>query len=151
LPTRSAFRGWSTTCSSAPGRSPVRSAGRTRRSISTTLVLEEAPPLAERGRVQVDVRAVSAARVLGDAEQLARTSRNLTSNTERHATRTVTLELRENAEHSLLVGADYGPGIPAQHHATVFKAFTRLDEPVPATPAVPVSVWPSSMTSSIVT
>jgi signal transduction histidine kinase len=65
------------------------------------LVLEEAPRLAERGRVQVDVRAVSAARVLGDAEQLARMSRNLTSNTERHATR---------------------------HHATVFKPFTRLDE-----------------------
>ena len=74
------------------------------------LVLEEAPRLAERGRVQVDVRAVSAARVLGDAEQLARTSRNLTSNTERHATRTVTLELRENAEYSVLVVADYGPG-----------------------------------------
>jgi signal transduction histidine kinase len=92
------------------------------------LVLEEAPRLAERGRVQVDVRAVSAARVLGDAEQLARTSRNLTSNTERHATRTVTLELRENAEHSLLVVADYGPGIPAQHPATVVKPFTRLDE-----------------------
>ena len=92
------------------------------------LVLEEARRLRERGRVQVDVRAVSAARVLGDAEQLARAIRNLTSNAERHATRTVTLELRENAEHSLLVVADDGPGIPAQHHATVFKPFTRLDE-----------------------
>jgi signal transduction histidine kinase len=92
------------------------------------LVLEEARRLRERGRVQVDVRAVSAARVFGDAEQLARAIRNLTSNAERHATRTVTLELRENAEHSLLVVADDGPGIPAQHHATVFKPFTRLDE-----------------------
>lgn len=34
----------------------------------------------------------------------------------------------ENAEHSLLVVADYGLGIPAQHHATVFKPFTRLEE-----------------------
>jgi signal transduction histidine kinase len=85
--------------------------------------------LRERGRVQVDVRAVSAARVLGDAEQLARAIKNLTSNAERHATRTVTLELRENAEHSLLVVvADDGPGIPAQHHATVVKPFIRLDE-----------------------
>jgi signal transduction histidine kinase len=92
------------------------------------LVLEEAQRLRERGRVQVDVRAVSAARVLGDAEQLARAIRNLTSNAERHATRTVTLELREDAEHSLLVVADDGPGIPAQHHATVFKPFARLDE-----------------------
>jgi signal transduction histidine kinase len=92
------------------------------------LVLEEARRLRGRGRVQVDVRAVSAARVLGDAEQLTRAIRNLTSNAERHAARTVTLELRENAEHSLLVVADDGPGIPVQHHATVFKPFTRLDE-----------------------
>jgi signal transduction histidine kinase len=39
----------------------------------------------------------------------------------------VTLELQEEAEHSVLVVADDGPGIPAEHHATVFQRFTRLD------------------------
>ena len=29
---------------------------------------------------------------------------------------------------SELVVTDDGPGIPAEHHATVFKRFTRLDE-----------------------
>ena len=92
------------------------------------LVLEEAPRLAERGRVQVDVRAVSAAHVLGDAEQLARTSRNLTSNTERHATRTVPLELRGKRRAQPARRRRLRAGIPARHHATVFKPFTRLDE-----------------------
>ena len=92
------------------------------------LVLEEAPRLAERGRVQVDVRAVSAARVLGDAEQLARMSRNLTSNTERHATRTVPLELRGKRRAQPARRRRLRAGIPARHHATVFKPFTRLDE-----------------------
>jgi signal transduction histidine kinase len=92
------------------------------------LVLDEARRLRERGRVRVNVSAVSAARVLGDPKQLARAIRNLTSNAERHATTTVTLELQETAEHGVLVVADDGPGIPVQHHATVFERFTRLDE-----------------------
>jgi signal transduction histidine kinase len=91
------------------------------------LLLEEARRLRERGLVQVDTSAVSAARVLGDPKQLDRAIRNLTSNAERHAATTVTLELHENAEHSVLVVADDGPGIPAQHHASVFQRFTRLD------------------------
>jgi signal transduction histidine kinase len=91
------------------------------------LVLDEARRLRERGLVRVDTSAISAARVLGDPKQLRRAIGNLTSNAERHATTTVTLELRENAEHSVLVVADDGPGIPLQHHATVFQPFTRLD------------------------
>ena len=51
-----------------------------------------------------------------------------TSNAERHATTTVTLELQENAEYSVLIVSDDGPGIPVQHHATVFEPFKRLDE-----------------------
>jgi len=91
------------------------------------LLLQEARRLRERGLVRVDTSAVSAARVLGDAKQLDRAIRNLTSNAERHARTTVTLELQEQAEHSVLVVADDGPGIPAEHHATVFQRFTRLD------------------------
>jgi len=91
------------------------------------LLLVEARRLRERGLVRVDTSAVSAARVLGDPKQLDRAIRNLTSNAERHAAKTVTLELQEHAEHSVLVVADDGPGIPAEHHATVFQRFARLD------------------------
>jgi signal transduction histidine kinase len=91
------------------------------------LLLTEAWRLRERSLVRVDTSAVSAARVLGDAKQLDRAIRNLTSNAERHARTTVTLELQEETEHSVLVVADDGPGIPAEHHATVFQRFTRLD------------------------
>jgi signal transduction histidine kinase len=92
------------------------------------LLLDEARRLRQRGRVRVDTSAISAARVLGDPKQLRRAIGNLTSNAERHATTTVTLELRENAEHSVLVVADDGPGIPVRDHATVFQRFTRLDD-----------------------
>jgi signal transduction histidine kinase len=92
------------------------------------LLLDEARRLRQRDLVRVDTSAISAARVLGDPKQLRRAIGNLTSNAERHATTTVTLELRENAEHSVLVVADDGPGIPVRDHATVFKPFTRLDD-----------------------
>lgn len=92
------------------------------------LVLAEARRLRLRGAVQVDVRAVSAARTLGDAYQLACLIGNLASNAERHAERCVTFALGERDGRSRLVVADDGPGIPPEHHATVFKRFTRLDE-----------------------
>lgn len=91
------------------------------------LVLDEAKVLRERGRVRVDVGAVSAARVLGDARQLARMVRNLASNAERFARSRVVFELAERGAASELVVADDGPGIPEQHHAAVFTRFTRLD------------------------
>ena len=92
------------------------------------LVLEEARRLRERGIVRVVAGSVSAARVLGDARQLTRAVRNLASNAERHATSTVTFELRETGETCELVVADDGAGIPPEHHEMVFQRFTRLDE-----------------------
>lgn len=92
------------------------------------LVLQEARRLRERGRVAVDVRAVSAARTLGDADQLTRVVRNLASNAERHAASTVSFELGERDGRSVLVVLDDGPGIPPEHRESVFKRFTRLDE-----------------------
>lgn len=91
------------------------------------LVLEQARELRAHGTVRVDARAVSAARVRGDAGQLARAIGNLASNAERHADSTVRFELREQNGHSELVVADDGPGIPPGQRAAVFKRFTRLD------------------------
>ncbi|HSE09592.1 MAG TPA: HAMP domain-containing sensor histidine kinase [Nocardioidaceae bacterium] len=92
------------------------------------LVLEEAESLRRRGVVQVDVRAVSAARTKGDPDQLARVIRNLSGNAERHAARNVSFELRETNGWSELVVADDGPGIAPDFRDAVFERFTRLDE-----------------------
>ena len=92
------------------------------------LVLAEVQLLRQRASVDVDATRVSAARTLGDAHQLARLVGNLASNAERHASGLVTFELREVDDHTELVVADDGPGIPPEHHETVFKRFTRLDE-----------------------
>jgi signal transduction histidine kinase len=92
------------------------------------LVLEVVRRLRERGKVRVDISAVSAARTLGDAGQLARAIRNLSSNAERHAAHRVAFELRETDGRSELVVADDGPGIAPEHREIVFQRFTRLDE-----------------------
>ena len=92
------------------------------------LVLEEAERLRERGLVHVDVRAVSAARTMGDPDQLSRVIRNLSSNAERHAAHRVSFELRETNGWSELVVADDGPGIAPEFRDAVFERFTRLDE-----------------------
>ena len=91
------------------------------------LVLEQVKQLRSRGKVRVDAKAVSAARVRGDANQLSRAIGNLASNAERYARSTVVFELGEHNGHSELVVADDGPGIRSEDHETVFKRFTRLD------------------------
>jgi len=92
------------------------------------LVLDEARRLRERGVRRVVIGSVSAARALGDPRQLTRAIRNLASNAERHASSTVTFELREDGDTCQLVVADDGAGIPPEHQRTVFERFTRLDE-----------------------
>ena len=92
------------------------------------LVLNEVKEIRARGRVGVDASAVSAARVRGDANQLKRAVSNLVSNAERHATTTITFELREYNGQSELVIADDGPGIPEEQREAVFQRFTRLDD-----------------------
>jgi signal transduction histidine kinase len=92
------------------------------------LVGDEARRLRDRGRVRVDTTHLSAARALGDRDQLARAIRNLAENAERHAATVVRFELRERDGHTELVVCDDGPGIPAADRARVFERFTRLDE-----------------------
>lgn len=71
---------------------------------------------------------LSAARVLGDAGQLARLVRNLCDNAARHATSSVTVTLSELGGDAVLAVDDDGPGVPVADRQRVFERFARLDE-----------------------
>lgn len=92
------------------------------------VVLREARRLAERGRVDVDLRAVSAAAVAGDLRQLTRAVRNLFDNAERHATAVVVVTLGERDGRIRFTVSDDGNGIPAESRELVFERFSRLDD-----------------------
>jgi signal transduction histidine kinase len=92
------------------------------------IVLDQVKEIRSRGRVRVDASAVSAARIRGDASQLKRAISNLATNAERHASTTITFELREYDGQSELVVDDDGPGIPEEQRDAVFQRFTRLDD-----------------------
>ncbi|GAA3130643.1 ATP-binding protein [Streptomyces rameus] len=81
-----------------------------------------------RTQLPVDQRAVGAARVVGDADALARVVRNLLDNAVRHARTQVTVSLHTQDAIARLVVADDGPGIPAADRERVFERFTRLDD-----------------------
>lgn len=91
------------------------------------LVLAELRAQGREG-VALDVSRVSGGQVLGRAEELRRVVRNLLDNAVRHATTTVTIELREVDEETVLSVADDGPGIPPDQRARVFERFARLDD-----------------------
>ncbi|MGH2704462.1 MAG: sensor histidine kinase [Actinomycetota bacterium] len=92
------------------------------------LVLREVGRLKEGGRVEVDMSAVSAAQVLGDAQQLTRAIRNLVDNAERHASGRISIALGEVDGSAVLSVTDDGPGIPADQRQRVFERFGRLDD-----------------------
>jgi signal transduction histidine kinase len=89
------------------------------------IVLEEVSRV--RG-VGVDVSRVSAGRVLGKAQQLARVVHNLLDNARRHANRAVAVSLEEHDDVVELHVDDDGPGIAPEDRDRVFERFTRLDE-----------------------
>ncbi|HZP30951.1 MAG TPA: ATP-binding protein [Acidimicrobiia bacterium] len=89
------------------------------------VVLEEVSRV--RG-VGVDVSRVSAGRVLGKAQQLARVVHNLLDNARRHADRAVAVSLEEHDDVVELHVDDDGPGIAPDDRERVFERFTRLDE-----------------------
>ena len=91
------------------------------------LVLDEAQPRTRDG-ITIDVSGVSGGQVLGDVDQLRRVVRNLLDNAVRHARATVTIELDEDGDATVLAIADDGPGIPPDDRERVFERFTRLDD-----------------------
>lgn len=92
------------------------------------IVFREARRLQERGRVTVDVRGVCAIQVIGDADQLARATRNLVENAERHAATTVTIALSQREDRARLTVSDDGDGISVENRQLIFERFTRLDQ-----------------------
>jgi signal transduction histidine kinase len=89
------------------------------------IVLEEVSRV--RG-VGVDVSHVSAGRVLGKSQQLARVVHNLLDNARRHSDRAVAVSLEEHDDVVELLVDDDGPGIAPADRERVFERFTRLDE-----------------------
>ncbi|MFC6081906.1 sensor histidine kinase [Sphaerisporangium aureirubrum] len=64
--------------------------------------------------------------VSGDRLQLARLLTNLLDNAERHATSTVTVLVRHEADRAVMEVIDDGEGIAAEQREIVFQRFTRL-------------------------
>ena len=79
-------------------------------------------------RSLIDTTRVSAGRVHGRSEQLARVVRNLLDNADRHANSRVALSLQNGAGSVELTVDDDGPGIAAEDRERVFERFTRLDD-----------------------
>ena len=81
-------------------------------------------------RVPVDTTKVSAGRVRGREDQLARAIRNLVDNAARHASSKVAVSLTtDETGHVVdLIVDDDGTGIPPEDRVRVFERFTRLDE-----------------------
>ncbi len=92
------------------------------------LVFDEAARLRATTDHDVDVSAVSAGQVDGDASHLRRVLRNLGDNAARHARSSIRVELAEAVDGVLLVVEDDGSGIPADRREEVFERFVRLDE-----------------------
>jgi signal transduction histidine kinase len=80
--------------------------------------------------VLINTTRVSAGRVHGRREQLARVVRNLLDNADRHARTMVAIELHNDADTGTveLTVDDDGPGIAPGDRERVFDRFTRLDD-----------------------
>lgn len=91
------------------------------------LLLEEAARLRASTDLRIDAGAVSAGRVVGDREQLARLIRNLTDNAARHARATIRLSLHERDGSAVLGVSDDGAGIESGQRRHIFRRFVRLE------------------------
>jgi len=87
--------------------------------------------IAEAGRARalpIDVRGVSAGRVSGRPDELARVVAHLLDNATRHARSAIRVELRTDGDEVTLAVDDDGPGVPEADRERVFDRFVRLDE-----------------------
>ena len=78
--------------------------------------------------VEVDISAVSAGRVWGNAGELTSVVRNLTDNAARHAGSKVWMSLREEGPWVVLRVSDDGAGVEASQRQRIFERFARLEE-----------------------
>jgi signal transduction histidine kinase len=93
------------------------------------VVLDEARRLKRTSPgLQIDTSDVSAARVSGDPEALARMIRNLADNASRHATSKVSFMLRESGSDVVVEVGDDGGGVAPKDRSEIFERFTRLGE-----------------------
>jgi signal transduction histidine kinase len=91
------------------------------------VVIEEATRARSSTSATIDTGNVSAAPVVGDADELRRLVRNLTENAVRHAGGSIRLSLVSDDGGVRLDVVDDGPGIPPADRERVFDRFTRLD------------------------
>ncbi|MFD4676986.1 ATP-binding protein [Lentzea sp. NPDC058450] len=92
------------------------------------LAFAEAHRLRITTSLSVRVDTVSAGRVTGDPNALARVVRNLSDNAARHAKTTVAFTVTENNSEVCLTVDDDGPGIPVPERERVLERFVRLDD-----------------------
>ena len=92
------------------------------------LVLAEVQRVQPTAGVALDVGRVSGGQVVGNPDHLRRVVRNLLDNAVRHARTIVSVEVREEADDTVLGIADDGPGIPVEARERVFERFARLDD-----------------------
>jgi signal transduction histidine kinase len=91
------------------------------------LVLEEATRARSVSNVEIDTSRVSAAPVLGNAEDLRRLVRNLLENAIRHARHSVRLSASTSGRRTRFDVADDGPGVRPEERELVFERFYRGD------------------------
>ncbi|WP_063796071.1 sensor histidine kinase [Peterkaempfera griseoplana] len=104
-------------------REPLRAA----RLDLARLVADEASRTRPRPDVGVRLGLAPGLLVDGSADRLRRLVANLVDNAVRHAATSVEVTLTARDGQAVLDIADDGPGIPPEHHTTVFDRFTRLD------------------------
>lgn len=92
------------------------------------VVLLVARRLRTENRAVVDISGVSAGRVMGDRDMLARAVVNLADNAARHAASVIAFGLCTEGDSVTLTVADDGPGVPASERERIFERFARVDD-----------------------
>lgn len=91
---------------------------------------DEVSRLHDNPAIDFDTTAIQAVTVNGSEEDLVGLVRNLLENAARHASKRVTVEVRDDTDDhwAVVVVSDDGPGISTDQRERVFERFARLDE-----------------------